>query len=97
MALSVVTLPVSCDVSATTDHFTERGEEGERTKFVQFVIILDIQLMPQRGVMAVKWDQMVGRCAAAAVLQCVHTSAANRLIGEVVQSRRRPLLGPSPG
>ena len=23
-------------------------------------------------------------------------SAANRLIGEVVQSRRRPLLGPSP-
>ena len=63
---------MSRDVSATTDHFTERfGEEGERTKFVQFVIILDIQLMPQRGVMAVKWDQMVGRCAAAAVLQCV--------------------------
>ena len=27
----------------------------------------------------------------------VDTSAANRLIGEVVQSRRRPLLGPSPG
>ena len=25
------------------------------------------------------------------------TSAANQLIGEVVQSRRRPLLGPSPG
>ena len=25
------------------------------------------------------------------------TNAANRLIGEVVQSRRRPLLGPSPG
>ena len=24
-------------------------------------------------------------------------SAANRLIGEVVQSRRMPLLGPSPG
>ena len=24
-------------------------------------------------------------------------SAANRLIGQVVQSRRRPLLGPSPG
>ena len=63
---------MSRDVSATTDHFTEGfGEEGERSKFVQFVIILDIQLMPQRGVMAVKWDQMVGRCAAA-VLQCVH-------------------------
>ena len=27
----------------------------------------------------------------------VMNSAANRLIGEVVQSRRRPLLGPSPG
>ena len=27
----------------------------------------------------------------------VPTSAANRLIGEVVQSRKRPLLGPSPG
>ena len=27
----------------------------------------------------------------------VDTSAANRLISEVVQSRRRPLLGPSPG
>ena len=26
----------------------------------------------------------------------IRTSAANRLIGEVVQSRRRPLLGPSP-
>ena len=29
--------------------------------------------------------------------QTVMYSAANRLIGEVVQSRRRPLLGPSPG
>ena len=27
----------------------------------------------------------------------IKVSAANRLIGEVVQSRRRPLLGPSPG
>ena len=30
-------------------------------------------------------------------LAAILTSAANRLIGEVVQSRRRPLLGPSPG
>ena len=29
--------------------------------------------------------------------QGIKDSAANRLIGEVVQSRRRPLLGPSPG
>ena len=27
----------------------------------------------------------------------INSSAANRLISEVVQSRRRPLLGPSPG
>ena len=27
----------------------------------------------------------------------INISAANRLIGDVVQSRRRPLLGPSPG
>ena len=27
----------------------------------------------------------------------LRSSAANRLIGDVVQSRRRPLLGPSPG
>ena len=31
------------------------------------------------------------------VMTSVCNSAANRLIGEVVQSRRRPLLGPSPG
>ena len=30
-------------------------------------------------------------------LEQIRISAANRLIGEVVQSRRRPLLGPSPG
>ena len=29
--------------------------------------------------------------------KAVIAAAANRLIGEVVQSRRRPLLGPSPG
>ena len=29
--------------------------------------------------------------------ELVRSSAANLLIGEVVQSRRRPLLGPSPG
>ena len=29
--------------------------------------------------------------------QQIISSAANRLFGEVVQSRRRPLLGPSPG
>ena len=31
------------------------------------------------------------------VIFAVFVSAANRLIGEVVQSRRRPLLGPSSG
>ena len=33
----------------------------------------------------------------ATLVPTIVTSAANRLIGEVVQSRRRPLLGPSPG
>ena len=31
------------------------------------------------------------------VLMMIIISAASRLISEVVQSRRRPLLGPSPG
>ena len=35
-----------------------------------------------------KWQSRLGS---------VQVSAANRLIGEVVQTRRRPLLGPSPG
>ena len=39
-------------------------------------------------------DQGRGRGEAAGKKE---SSAANRLIGEVVQSRRRPLLGPSPG
>ena len=37
----------------------ESWGERERQVWVGFVIILDIQLKPQRGVMAVKWDQMV--------------------------------------
>ena len=40
------------------------------------------------GVFLVQEEREVGE---------LRTSAANRLIGEVVQSRRRPLLGPSPG
>ena len=38
-----------------------------------------------------------GRLEVWRVDHAARTSAANRLIGEVVQSRRRPLLGPSPG
>ena len=37
-------------------------------------------------------DQLLDRLVRSPI-----TSAANRLIGEVVQSQRRPLLGPSPG
>ena len=48
----------------------------------------------------VKWDS--GMLTVMVVVGCLvdgglGTSAANRLIGEVIQSRRRPLLGPSPG
>ena len=39
-----------------------------------------------------KGEQVGAQCG-----YTVNTSAANRLFGEVVQSRRRPLLGPSPG
>ena len=53
---------------------------------------------------ALDHEQKAGRCPlespAASHLQAsllIRSSAANRLIGEVVQSRRRPLLGPSPG
>ena len=38
-----------------------------------------------------------GRGGRVTAVIAVIASAANRLIGEVVQSRRRPLLGPSPG
>ena len=38
-----------------------------------------------------------GEVGPSILFQDVSISAANRLIGEVVQSRRRPLLGPSPG
>ena len=52
---------------------------------------------------ALDHEQKAGRCPlespAASHLQAslLIRSAANRLIDEVVQSRRRPLLGPSPG
>ena len=39
----------------------------------------------------------LGVAAITSLISTISTSAANRLIGEVVQSRRRPLLGPSPG
>ena len=42
-------------------------------------------------------DVLRGHGQVAPHLPQAQASAANRLIGEVVQSRRRPLLGPSPG
>ena len=50
---------------------------------------------------AVAGDNPAARVLVASLVQLLYitidTSAANRLTGEVVQSRRRPLLGPSPG
>ena len=41
---------------------------------------------------------VTGRFSGGLHIYCkVKISASNQLIGEVVQSRRRPLLGPSPG
>ena len=48
-----------------------------------------------RDVLAVKWGD--GQTDGGRGSFWVTFSAANRLIGVVVQSRRRPLLGPSPG
>ena len=47
--------------------------------------------------LSAKWRSVFARDLEALDLEPVRNSAANRLIGEVVQSRRRPLLGPSPG
>ena len=41
--------------------------------------------------------QGLGGVLVTTLVVSVLVSATNRLIGEVVQSRRRPLLGPSPG
>ena len=43
------------------------------------------------------WPRDPLRLGAAVLYRAPEASAVNRLIGEVVQSRRRPLLGPSPG
>ena len=67
-----------------------------------------LELEPRHGR---KWRSMSGRVSICGqlvpgtsvavglievMMTCGRTSATNRLIGEVVQSRRRPLLGPSP-
>ena len=43
-----------------------------------------------------RWEELIKQVTGM-ILMTVMISAANRSIGEVVQSRRRPLLGPSPG
>ena len=70
-----------------------------------FVVISKYLLCHVAGEAVITWswnDRLVS-AGAMKVLSPLYirrgklTSAANRLIGEVVQSRRRPLLGPSPG
>ena len=45
----------------------------------------------------IKDDQSMFGAAGRNKIAAVQTCAVKRSIGEVVQSRRRPLLGPSPG
>ena len=53
------------------------------------------RMIESRGAAAVCTDE---KCSITQRTQeSMRISAANRLIGDVVQSRRRPLLGPSPG
>ena len=67
------------------------------------VVELAVLLVAEEGVRhpdlgAVRHGEVLDLPVQVVVLQpVVVPSAANRLIGEVVQSRRRPLLGPSPG
>ena len=64
----------------------EAAVASEALHQVVCVAEADLHPRPEHG---------LGEPLEAAVLLLV--SAANRLISEVVQSRRRPLLGPSPG
>ena len=67
------------------------------------VVELSVLLVAEEGVRhpdlgAVRHGEVLDLPVQVVVLQpVVVPSAANRLIGEVVQSRRTPLLGPSPG
>ena len=67
------------------------------------VVELAVLLVAEEGVRhpdlgAVRHGEVLDLPVQVVVLQpVVVPSAANRLIGEVVQSWRRPLLGPSPG
>ena len=54
-------------------------------------------LMEFENVPVDRIDEVHSRAILIIMPQIYLTSAANRLIGEIVQSRRRPLLGPSPG
>ena len=65
------------------------GEEREES--AELVAEMDTKIRELTEAVTCK-DQELER-----LKETVRISAANRLIGEVVQSRRRPLLGPSPG
>ena len=55
--------------------------------------------MEMADIIGIEWNERLHNTAgwAGTNVGTHSTSAANRLIGEVVQSRRRHLLGPSPG
>ena len=64
------------------------------------VLTRDRRLVHRQYRLLLQVEQLVGREEVAQLHGDAAgpvVSVANRLVGEVVQSRRRPLLGPSPG
>ena len=79
------------DNNARYFHVVVAGPEG--SPFEGGVFKLELFLPEDYPMSAPKVSIKIAECCSHQLI----TSAANRLIGEVVQSRRRPLLGPSPG
>ena len=80
------------DRSGDEEVLTKLRRDLKRTK----ALLKDAQMYMEKN-QSDGTNKVIVRQLKNQVFIIVNTSAANRLIGEVVQSRRRPLLGPSPG
>ena len=75
------------------------ASHGEHPRYTHLLVNLPLLLGPLAPIFVITVLNWVSECVYNDWRHKpdVRNSAANRLIGEVVQSRRRPLLGPSPG
>ena len=80
-----------CCLPVRTQSCHVGGLGEEREERAELVAEMDTKIRELTAAVTSK-DQELER-----LKETVRISAANRLIGKVVQSRRRPLLGPSPG